>query len=52
MRQEHNKHIKATGVALLLGLVFANPIAAAGNNSAAFAKDDRPASDYEQHEIR
>lgn len=42
----------ATIFGLVLGLVLATPIFADSSPSAAFAKDDRPESDYEQHAIR
>ena len=39
-------------VAATLALVASTPIGANHHENAAFAKDDRPATDYEQHEIR
>jgi predicted methyltransferase len=37
---------------LLLTLAWVNPVFADNHENAAFAKDDRPESDYEQHAIR
>lgn len=39
-------------VAVLVALVVSSPLQAGHHEGAAFAKDDRPAADYEQHEVR
>ena len=47
-----SQRIKSCGVTLILGIMLSQPTMANHHESAAFAKDDRPESDYEQHKTR
>ena len=47
-----NHRVKAIGVTLFLGLMLSHSANANHHENAAFAKDDRPEGDYEQHKAR
>lgn len=49
---ELTRRFSATGAVLLLVASWITQATADSHDGAAFAKDDRPASDYEQHEVR